>query len=647
MTKTKYFSKTFALLLSVFMFIVYCMPNVKPVKTEAAELTVAQIKSQITSTYQTCLKRSKRSSYNGWCGGYVTQQLIVLGITKSGELSGDGNAWWKNMSKISKTSQGYTLTKYSGKECLNNIVSASGGKNVYNIVVAFSKGHGDAGATYGHVLFIHAIINGTVYFSDSFDWSTSEKEGSVLAWSVSKFYSKYGSSLGYVYDGAVVFSKEEPKPVISKIEIASNPVTTVYPLNSKLNTTGLSIKATYSDKSTKTLTSGFTVGTVDMSTTGSKTVSISYDGKSTSYKITVESVFSGSGTESDPFLISTPSDLHTLADKVNTTSSSLSYAYAYYKQINDIDMTGEDWIPIGIFFESLTSDTLSNYNRFCGTYDGNYFKIANLNVEYNKAYCGLFGRLHRSAVVKNVSLYGDINSTSYCCGGIAGEMGYGSKIINCSFNGTVSGNNYVGGIVGSDAAGGSIDGCYANAVLTASDAAGVAGGIIGYANVGYNTSSTDFALSNSYFIGTINSVQQGAIIGMERIQTVKECAITFSNNYYLSGSSAYASGSETVDGFTALESPDLKNAAELLGTPFAKNYNNSINNGYLVFTWQLKNIDLNNDGKLNITDLLVMEQYLMGKVSFSADQAQIADMDGDGSVTTFDLISLRQYILIS
>lgn len=76
--------------------------------------------------------------------------------------------------------------------------------------------------------------------------------------------------------------------VISSISIATQPTTTTYPVNGKLNTSGLTIKATYSDGTTKTISSGFTVSSVDMSTAGTKTVTVTYEGKTTTFKITVE-----------------------------------------------------------------------------------------------------------------------------------------------------------------------------------------------------------------------------------------------------------------------------------------------------------------------------------------------------------------------
>ena len=54
------------------------------------------------------------------------------------------------------------------------------------------------------------------------------------------------------------------------------------------NTDGLTIKLTYSDNSTKIISSGFTVGSFDTSTPGTKTVTVSYEGKTTSFNVYVK-----------------------------------------------------------------------------------------------------------------------------------------------------------------------------------------------------------------------------------------------------------------------------------------------------------------------------------------------------------------------
>ncbi len=83
---------------------------------------------------------------------------------------------------------------------------------------------------------------------------------------------------------------EKESVTISGIEVASNPNKTVYTVGESLDTTGLTLKATYSDGSTQTITSGFTTSGFDSSTAGEKIVTVSYGGKTTTFTVTVEEV---------------------------------------------------------------------------------------------------------------------------------------------------------------------------------------------------------------------------------------------------------------------------------------------------------------------------------------------------------------------
>lgn len=94
----------------------------------------------------------------------------------------------------------------------------------------------------------------------------------------------------HVEFAAGTVSVTEPKPVVTltKIEITKTPNKTVYQIGESLDTTGLTLKATYSDGSTETITSGFVTSGFDSSTAGTKTVTVSYEGKTTSFAVKVE-----------------------------------------------------------------------------------------------------------------------------------------------------------------------------------------------------------------------------------------------------------------------------------------------------------------------------------------------------------------------
>ena len=74
---------------------------------------------------------------------------------------------------------------------------------------------------------------------------------------------------------------------VSSIAIQSKPTKTVYTVGEKFDASGLKIEVTMSDGTTKTVTNGFTVSSPDMTAAGTKTVTVTYQGKTTSFNITV------------------------------------------------------------------------------------------------------------------------------------------------------------------------------------------------------------------------------------------------------------------------------------------------------------------------------------------------------------------------
>jgi hypothetical protein len=109
---------------------------------------------------------------------------------------GNGNAWYNNVGQ-QHIAGNYTLKKYSGSHCLENIIRQNG-NSVYNIVVSFSKGR------FGHVMFIHAIMNGRIYFTDSYKFNNIEaRKLHVLSLPAFK---KHYAGKGYSMLGALHFA---------------------------------------------------------------------------------------------------------------------------------------------------------------------------------------------------------------------------------------------------------------------------------------------------------------------------------------------------------------------------------------------------------------------------------------------------------
>ncbi|MBC8559768.1 InlB B-repeat-containing protein [Fumia xinanensis] len=208
------------------------------------------------------------------------------------------------------------------------------------------------------------------------------------------------------------------------------------------------------------------------------------------------------GTQSAPFLISTKEDLKALATFVNGGVNPKGYTNnedSYYQMTADIDLAGENWVPIG--------EGEWDENAFHGTFDGNGYVIKNLtiqSVDSEKGVAGLFGWGSGSCRIQNLGVIDcsidALNSAGAVVAAMAGD------IENCFSTGTIKGGQ-VGGIAGvltidtsisdSDNDGvddpescGSIKNCYSTAEIS-----GIyqAGGIVGSCNFGkelVNTYST-------------------------------------------------------------------------------------------------------------------------------------------------------------
>ena len=170
----------------------------------------------------------------------------------------------------------------------------------------------------------------------------------------------------------------------------------------------------------------------------------------------------GSGTASDPFVITTASDLAFMAQRVN--AGNLLYTHAHYRLANDIDLSayganwneGRGWIPIGVGLVTLGNMNIPGVFR--GSFDGENNAITGLYMNYRDTVggtitsVGLFG--NSSGVVKNLSVYGSVVSGIAVGGlgtaGIVGNLERG-EVINSHFEGVVTRFNWgtrTGGVVG-------------------------------------------------------------------------------------------------------------------------------------------------------------------------------------------------------
>ena len=167
----------------------------------------AAITQQITDTYSKAKSRADVGSFAGKCALYVNNQLYILGINRK-YVYGNGNDEYDNYRNLKESNGGrginaYPASKYGIREALCAI-TRDGKRDAYNILVGFNKTATKAGSVYGHVFFIHAILGGTVYYSECYD-TPYAKEGAPITCSIDELAERYSSANKYVLDGIIHF----------------------------------------------------------------------------------------------------------------------------------------------------------------------------------------------------------------------------------------------------------------------------------------------------------------------------------------------------------------------------------------------------------------------------------------------------------
>lgn len=197
-------------LLSLALAVMLAASMAIPSPVSAVSPTSGEIKQQIQTTYKKAKAYYGWDSFHGLCGAWVNMQLHLLGITK--EVMGlDGKDAYDAFKRQKVTSGGFSVKTYPAglytlKSALNEITK-NGTQDVYNILVGFEKTRSVLGRRYGHAVVIHAIIDGRVYFAESYNLSlngVSYKEGTPLTATIDEFVEHYASTTSQ-FDGVVYF----------------------------------------------------------------------------------------------------------------------------------------------------------------------------------------------------------------------------------------------------------------------------------------------------------------------------------------------------------------------------------------------------------------------------------------------------------
>lgn len=172
-----------------------------------AQAQPSELEEGVKQLHNSIMQKNGGKSLNGYCAQYVSWSLYVKGITTGFEAKGNGKDVYNNWSNVSKTSGGYDVIKYPGANCLDNLIADHGNQTIYNVVVGFDYSPYGEGRKYGHVMYIYAISDGYIYYSESGTWG-GKPSGTVFKKTLSEYKQMYS---GHTYDGAILFTKAKPK----------------------------------------------------------------------------------------------------------------------------------------------------------------------------------------------------------------------------------------------------------------------------------------------------------------------------------------------------------------------------------------------------------------------------------------------------
>ena len=265
--------------------------------------------------------------------------------------------------------------------------------------------------------------------------------------------------------------------------------------------------------------------------------------------VDVSARLEGKGTEDEPFLIQSLSDLLLLQEAMLVKGGTIASvdcidvlaAQAYYLLTADIDLSPvcseklhKNWIPIG-----------NGGNPFSGTFDGDGHLITNLYIQkgtWSQAQ-GFFGAINQSFIA-NLSVQGTLKGDLCLSGLIVGQSSEKSTIENCASFGFIESTlMVVGGIVGA---------VYNGYVKSCSNEANVQG-----------STSVGGIVGESYPYGVQIGVNHGTIKGDNNVGGIAGVAGGPSDALTNTGSIA---GNEKVGGIIGLLNNDILSNCQNLGT---------------------------------------------------------------------------------
>jgi hypothetical protein len=310
---------------------------------------------------------------------------------------------------------------------------------------------------------------------------------------------------------------------------------------------------------------------------------------------------SGTGTEADPWIITTPQQFNNIRKYPGASG-----APYYYKLANDLDFTNyineqspvNGWLPLGL---SGTGSASSIYAVFDG--DNHIIKGMWINwPEFNKV--GLFSQVSTGSVLKNFGLYiteqGITGNNNV--GAILGYSNSGSvSLQNIFVSGSVKGNDYVGGLAGCIRSSSSYahSNCYFIGKVEGANYVGGLGAYVG------TTATNNVYISNSYFAGTIivpEGKKAGGIISTsapDGTASITDCY------FYAKDATLDAHGTDATIATGASKTlVEMKQASTFAGWDFTNIWKINEGTSTPYFKWQTEPITLGIKAPIAISSLI-------------------------------------------
>ena len=369
----------------------------------------------------------------------------------------------------------------------------------------------------------------------------------------------------------------------------------------------------------------------------------------------------GAGTQNDPYLIRD-------AGQMNAIGASSGDWGKHFQLRADIDMSeytdaAYNIIGIGTMNES-----------FAGVFDGNDHTISNFSLASTRQqYTGLFGYV--TGQVINLGLINpEVFAQGSHVGALAGYLDSGT-ITNCYVKGAnVSGDDYIGGLVGSctgsvnksSSTGSVIGDAYVGGLMGIVDNSTVntsysKAGVSGHRNVGGLTGKTSHetsVISNCYATGSVEGgTYSGGLVGqIERGRTFNSYSTgSVSGDQYVGGFTGFirvlgsaihcfwdtqTSGHSTSPGGTGKTTEEMQTITTFSDAGWDFNSKWTICDGmnYPVLLWQIPAADFRCPDGVDFIDFAFFAQHWLDGMCNAANYyCQGTDFDNSGSVGFADL----------